>query len=179
MDELKRYVDDHRDDFELPTELSAGGFDELWNDIDQGITAQEKQAKRLSLFSSKAWKVAAMLILTIGLAWLAFQWKHTSTMANANPEWMETEQFYTSQINEKMQVLEAKRAELDGTVFDDLNMLDSAFKELKDDLQDNADNEEVIEAMIQNYRIKLQLLEEILREIETDETKETDQIPAA
>lgn len=174
MDELKRYVDDHRDDFELP----AGGFDDLWGNIEKGI--DQKERKRVPLFSGKAWKVAAMLVVTVGLAWLAFRVSSgEDQLAKSNPDWLETEQFYSAQIQEKMQVLEAKREEIDHAVFNDLEMLDVAFTELKEDLQDNADNSEVIEAMIQNYRIKLQLLEEILKEIDTNETKKTDQIPAA
>lgn len=176
MDELKRFVDDHRDDFEQTPQ----GLDDLWGNIEKGVNTHQKKAKRLPLFSAKIWKVAAMLVLTLGLAWLTYQYNiESSTMAKGNPEWVETEQFYAAQINEKMQALEASRNQLDHNVFADLEMLDAAFNELKDDLEDNADNEEVIEAMIQNYRIKLQLLEEILREIETDETKKTDQLPTA
>jgi hypothetical protein len=40
--------------------------------------------------------------------------------------------------------------------------MDKVFEELKEDLRDNAANEEVIEAMIQNYRLKLDILEEML-----------------
>jgi hypothetical protein len=43
--------------------------------------------------------------------------------------------------------------------------LDKVFEELKRDLKDNSDNEEVIEAMIQNYRIKLEVLDEILTQL--------------
>lgn len=43
--------------------------------------------------------------------------------------------------------------------------LDKIYEELRRDLQDNTANEAVIEAMIQNYRIKLEVLEEILRQI--------------
>ena len=67
------------------------------------------------------------------------------------------------------------KAEID-TEFEEL---DRMFTELKADLKDNAANEEVIEAMIQNYRIKLHILEEILiqlknadeQNIEDDEDK--------
>ena len=40
--------------------------------------------------------------------------------------------------------------------------LDQVYNDLKEDLKDNAANEEVIEAMIQNYRLKLDILEEML-----------------
>jgi len=117
--------------------------------------------------------------MALGITWLSLQINTTSDPIAKVPEWQETEKFYTSQIQEKMQVLETKRGKLDHSVFDDLNMLDEAFIELKKDLQDNADNQEVIEAMIQSYKIKLQILEDILQEIETDETEDTDNAAAA
>ena len=43
------------------------------------------------------------------------------------------------------------------------------FKSLKEDLKDNADNEEVVFAMIQNYRLKLDILEEILLQLRSAE----------
>jgi len=162
-DELKRYVDD----FEVPGE----GFEELWSGIDKGLEA--KKAKRVSLHYRKLLAIAAMLVLAVGIAWVSLKVDSAGNTIAKAPEWLETEEFYSAQIREKMQVLETKRGELDQTVFEDLEMLDKAFTELKEDLQDNADNEEVIEAMIQNYRIKLQILEEILQEIEADETEET------
>ena len=47
----------------------------------------------------------------------------------------------------------------------DLVELDEVFEELKNDLKDDSDNEEVIEAMIQNYRLKLQILNEMLEQL--------------
>jgi hypothetical protein len=49
--------------------------------------------------------------------------------------------------------------------------LDSIRTDLKKDLKDNVANQEVIEAMIQNYRIKLQLLEDMLNLLKQNETK--------
>ena len=61
-------------------------------------------------------------------------------------------------------------------VFTDLEQLDEVYKELMNDLQDNADNEEVVQAMIENYRIRLQILEQILNEIKGEQDEETDEI---
>lgn len=51
--------------------------------------------------------------------------------------------------------------------------LDQVFTELKSDLNDDAANEEIIEAMIQNYRIKVQILEEILSQLKSEEEHNT------
>ncbi|MGD2034222.1 MAG: hypothetical protein PVF73_04140, partial [Bacteroidales bacterium] len=44
----------------------------------------------------------------------------------------------------------------------DLSELDSIYEGLKDDLKDNIANHEVIEAMIQNYRLRIAILEDML-----------------
>ncbi len=82
---------------------------------------------------------------------------------------MEAEAYYTSQIN-------AKRAEvfrfaghdreISQEITIEFSQLDSIYADLKRDLKDNADNEQVIEAMIQNYRIKLDILEDILSQLQ-------------
>jgi hypothetical protein len=60
-------------------------------------------------------------------------------------------------------------------IIEDINIefeeLDQVFDELKADLRDDAANEEVVEAMIQNYRIKLEILEEILIQLKSADEK--------
>ena len=51
-------------------------------------------------------------------------------------------------------------------LIEDFTEMDKAFLELKEDLKDDVDNEEVVEAMINNYRLKLKILERIMIEIE-------------
>jgi hypothetical protein len=81
---------------------------------------------------------------------------------------MEAEMFYTSQINSAKEEIILLSGN-DRTLMDDVNLdmveLDKVFEELKNDLKDNSANEEVIEAMIQNYRIKLEVLDEILLQL--------------
>lgn len=84
-------------------------------------------------------------------------------------ELMEAEVFYTSQINSKkdqIYIYAGENADFLSDLDMDLSELDAVFKELKQDLLDNGNNIEVLEAMIQNYRIKLQILEEVLVQLE-------------
>ena len=76
---------------------------------------------------------------------------------------------YTSQINftkKEISRLTDNDPVLNKDINYDLEELEKVFRELKNDLKDNSDNEEVIEAMIQNYRVKLQVLKEILHQLE-------------
>jgi predicted CopG family antitoxin len=51
----------------------------------------------------------------------------------------------------------------------DMEELDDVYRELKEDLKDNASNPEVIEAMILNYRVKLEILEDLLNQLKEKE----------
>jgi hypothetical protein len=53
----------------------------------------------------------------------------------------------------------------------DMSQIDSICTDIKKDLKDNVSNQEVIEALINNYRIKIQILEEMLDELKQNENK--------
>ena len=50
--------------------------------------------------------------------------------------------------------------------------LDEVYDELKEDLKDNASNPEVIEAMILNYKVKLEILEDLLEQLKAKENQD-------
>jgi hypothetical protein len=53
-----------------------------------------------------------------------------------------------------------------------MKLLDEEYKSLKNDLKDDADSEEVINAMIEYYRLKLEMLGKILLEIQKNNDHE-------
>ena len=71
---------------------------------------------------------------------------------------MEAEYYYSSMIEQRRAEfiqLSGNDAPLRKEINIELSELDKIYRELKEDLKDNADNEEVVAAMIQNYRLKL------------------------
>ena len=52
-------------------------------------------------------------------------------------------------------------------IWEDLELLDRAYEDLKKDLKEQVDQEEVALAMIENQRAKLKILEQVLDEIES------------
>ncbi|MEM9391351.1 MAG: hypothetical protein AAGA02_12810 [Bacteroidota bacterium] len=160
-DRLKNRVGQERADFDIYN-VDA---DALW----EGIAGELDKQKRLS-----PWKVytriAAAVVMAVGISWIVYEYNSNPysdgfALHDLSPELAETEFFYSQQVAEKMQLIKSTNSAIDPEVLDNLAILDSAYQELKLDLKDNAANEEVIDAMITNYRIKLQLLEQILMEI--------------
>ncbi len=71
----------------------------------------------------------------------------------------------------------ARYPEIQKELFTDISQLDSICSEIKKDLKDNVANQDVIEALIQNYRLKISLLEdmlEVLKENEANPEKSND-----
>jgi hypothetical protein len=88
--------------------------------------------------------------------------------AALNSEFLEVDAYYTSQISLRKDELFSNAAADPGIrrqVNAEFKQIDSNIKELKRDMNDNINNREVVEALMQNYRVKLQLLENILQEL--------------
>lgn len=172
-DKLKQRVEDSRQEWDqFDADLEG-----LWGNIE---TQLDKQEKKIGVFTSKLWmKIAASVTLLFTMGWMAAAYINSNhntqdlyALRDISPELAETEYYYANQISEKLEMIQTSNAGVDQLVQESLSLLDSAYSELQQDLKDNADSEEVIDAMIQNYRIKLQVLEKILNEIRTKEQKE-------
>jgi len=88
---------------------------------------------------------------------------------NVMPGLREAEAYYTGLVNQKLNELEpilANCPSLEEEVNYDMSELDSVYIQLKIDLKDNMANQEVIEAIIENYRLKISILEDLLKELE-------------
>ncbi len=155
QDNLKDHIDTNREDFELyPFDV-----DQEWGKISKKVKpANEKK---------DSWKyisIAACFASILGCT-IFFM----NPVNNGN-EIAEIENFYASEINQKVSLI--KNHETGDRILKDLEEMDAVFAELKSDLKDNVDNEEVVMALMENYRLKLQILEEILNELEKEKREE-------
>lgn len=176
MDRLEKFMQKNRESFDdhVPSK-------ELWSRI-EAETAPKKRITLIPLIS----KVAAVLIIVLGVGLgintLIKNNSSGSESAELSTEAMEAAIYYESQINKKrsqIYELTASVPEVRNGLDEDLALLDSAMNDIKKDLNDNIANEEVLEAMIQNYRLKLQILEDIFsyvneEDIDTPKTETYD-----
>jgi len=99
----------------------------------------------------------------------------------AIPELIEAEAYYSVQVSTKLREVEtlAKGSpELLEHLHQDLGELDHVYEELKRDLQENLSNEQVVNAMIQSYRLKLEILERLLEQLKEDQPNTANNPPA-
>ena len=164
-DRLEKFISENRDQFDLhePDE-------KLWAGIESNI--QGKKTFRIG-WKGVMWRAAAV-ILIFGASYGIQEYLHQrqammagqeEEIINNIPELQEAEIYYTSLLNDKISQigpLLEQNPELGESLQQDLSELDSIYSELQNDLRDNIANDEVVEAMIQNYILKIQILEDLL-----------------
>jgi hypothetical protein len=176
MDKLEEHIRKNREDLDM-YKPSPG----VWNKIRKGVHGKKSQ--------SAIWlSIAAMIIIVIGTAIIFYAkragWTSTGKFTAAeerlidnNPRLKETEIYYNTKLNSLY--LEASpmftaNPEIKRELTADMSQLDSICSDIKRDLKDNVANQEVVEALIQNYRIKIRLLEDMLVILkENEENPET------
>ncbi len=167
-DKLKHWIETQRDDFDL----YEADFEASWKNIADRVSEPKVEAPKpkRALWISIAASVSVIL-LTCSV-FLYSQYKSSDSLDvifSGNEELAEARDYYTSEINYKLTA--AKELVKDQQVFKDIDDLDVAFDDLKKDLKDDVHNEEVIIAMVENYQLKLKILNKILSEFEKERNR--------
>jgi CHASE3 domain sensor protein len=158
MDKLEQFIKDNREDLDRyePSPLA-------WKKIRAGLPS--------SFRVIPSWvSAAAMITVILGTAFLIY-----SSLNSKNPDYSEgnagqsalkeTEIYYNALVNSiysQAKPLLTGQPEIANELRTDMSHLDSIGADIRKDLKDNVANQEVVEALIQNYRIKLRLLEDML-----------------
>ncbi len=93
-----------------------------------------------------------------------------------NNELTEVKAYYCTKISERENEIykyTAYNPDIKKQIGIEFFQMDSIYNSLRRDLKDNIDNKEVVEAMIQNYRIRLNILENMLQQLKGKESTKT------
>jgi hypothetical protein len=171
MDNLEEYIMKHREELDRYKPSSA-----IRKKIGKALKTDKKSVYRWIY-------VAAMLAVILGSAVILFKpgsdllrksisGNRSRTISNAGLQLKETEMYYNnlanSLYNEATPML-AKNPEIQKELSMDLSQIDSICGQIKKDLNDNVANSDVVEALIQNYRIKIKILEDMLNVLKENE----------
>jgi hypothetical protein len=97
------------------------------------------------------------------------QWNTTYTIGRLSPEYREVEDFFIYTINSKYDILESLyngESEQAKVIRNELKEMDIMFKNLSKELENDPNNERLINAMIQHYQMKLDILNSIISQLE-------------
>lgn len=179
-DHLEKFLRKNRDQFDLYDPDPA-----IWDRIKPARKVKEEQPVNWKVIGWRGAAAAAVFILSLLIAEYLLQpvgpfsrFRFASRNEIMIPELQEAEIYYTSQLQLKYQDVKSYLNEypgLESELIRDFQAIDSIQNELKKDLKDNVSNREVLEALIQNYRIKLSILEDILQHFEYAEGEKNDE----
>lgn len=122
----------------------------------------------------KLWKPIAAIAATIALlVSLTFTLKPTTfvnDLANVSPEMANTQTFFTSVINEKLNTINNQKSPETTLLIKDamvqMEVLEKEYNQLKIDLTESGNDKRVIHAMINNFWNRINLLKEVVDTIE-------------
>ena len=178
-----------KDNFKDFTEANKDQFDsiepspESWNKIEQRVYKDKPLIRTTILL-----RVAASLFLILGAAWIGIQIvsisqdqvvageaksiEEDATYAfnGMSDELVEVEKFYVSEVNLKEEKL--ANYQVDKDLMEEVEKLKLEFDQLKEEMSTSADPMRVVEALINNYQLRLEILQSILDQLEKEKRKE-------
>jgi len=181
-----------KDKLEQFVHENAGGFDTLnppsmaWDAIEKELPPARKSTIRK--LWPYAWKAAAA-VLIFASAWMLNDYvdingkKQTGRNSESaeNPvlnELQDAEAYYTSQISSKqaeLAVFASEHPEIIEDLKKEFKEMDKKKAALKNDLEESNADEKVIEAIILSYRMKIEILDEMLQELRRTGSDQPDQ----
>jgi len=159
MDQLEKFVRNNRAEFD-----SSNPDPGLWNAIEDRLP--QKEAKRFSIW--KLTSVAAVgLVLVLSGVIVGMSMNNDNVKSTAEyMEFREAEQYYNMQLQQRVSALSTYT--YDPTIDDDLAELKEVYNELTTELEDGMEpnKNDIIQALIQNYQTRVDLLERVLERLE-------------
>jgi hypothetical protein len=171
MDKLEEHIRKNREEMDIYKPSSK-----IWKKIE--ISAGIKRRRKSRWLSIAA---AAAIITGAGLFLFrpATHWsqaingaKNAGNIQTGNLQLRESEIYYNDLANtiySQAKPLLLKNPELEKELTSDIAHIDSLCADIRKDLNDNVANQDVIEALICNYRIKIRILEEMLDALKSDD----------
>ncbi len=152
---------------------------DVWKKIRTGLKSERS-------LTYKWISAAAVILVLLGSTVILFKYSNkvitaksekilSTKLIKANPELRETEIYYTNLLNSlyrEVTPLLTDRPEIEKELNSDITRIDSLCADIKHDLMDNVANQEVIEALVMNYRLKIRILEEMLSVLKQNEDYE-------
>lgn len=175
MDNFEKYIKENKEAFNV----HKVDKDRLW----QGITAQldeEDKPKVIPLWRSSGLRIAASIALVVGLSIMAFflvgNPNGQEIEGFASEELFEIDLHYKNLVYQQVQLVKnhPKLSAADKDEFlSFMDELDQEYEQLKQEMRSNLDNERVLEAIVNNYKKRIELIENLLQQINASKN-ETD-----
>ena len=183
-DQFEDFIHEHRDKLD-----DRSPDNKIWEKIDSELGQEDEKG----FWKYNWWRVAAIFLL-VACAFLVGERMlnkedenkrlaelETETESDANPDFQEVESYYRGLIQAKQEEIAHFAANADASLMsgfdEDLELLDSLYLQHKEELKQLNNNDNVVNAMIENLKLRVDILNkqimvlEKIGNIENDETR--------
>ena len=179
MENLEKFIKNKKDFFD-DVEPSDGHFERFSTKI-----SLLPQPENRLFFLMKAASIA--IIFALSAFWVfdyfiqPFFTPQQNSLSDVSEEYYEVEIYYKSLISEKSDELNTWSAiqseEEKNIIHKELKEMDKTYDQLQKELKANPNDERIIHAMIQHYITKLEIMNKILSQLKTIQSKKNIQKP--
>jgi len=177
------------DNFEKHIRENAAEFDEhkadkekMWAKIAVELKADDKkETKIVLLWKSPLMKIAASIVLIVGIAAFiglsVFGSGASIETQYASKELLDIDMHYKGLVSYQVQLVKdnPNLSEEDKSEFlSFMDELDTEYEQLRLEMQKNLDNELVLEAIVSNYKQRIELIEKLLKQINDSKIEDED-----
>ncbi|MCC6413892.1 MAG: hypothetical protein IT270_19745 [Saprospiraceae bacterium] len=176
-DPLEAFIRNNREAFDQDTPDLR-----VWSNINGGL--EGSAPKMRMMWISKISRIAAVLALLITSVAIGVWYGQNNpngaqagmSLAEVSDEYAELERYYQGDIAVKRQKLVSYTSnDTETDVLNDLEQMDTIMEELRTELANvpPGNREQVVRAMIENYKAKAAILQRVLERLETQDAFET------
>ncbi len=174
------------DNFEKHIRENASEFDghkvdrqQLWARISQELETGKPRV--IPLWKSPMLKMVASLLLLFGItsfvALTILRSERTTETQYVSKELLDIDMHYKGLVSYQVQLVQnnPNLSEDDKTEFlSFMDELDAEYDQLRVEMQNNLDNERVLEAIVSNYKQRIELIENLLQQINDSKLSDDD-----
>lgn len=199
-DSLEDFVNENRESFDADSP-SAGHMDRFKTMLNAQASEDDsendsgKDRKVVTLEVRKLWQFAAAVAVLIAVAlgvWMNIgdetqpvivdntatvdQNIEPTALQEISPEMAEVEDYFIQTVSQRVQEVDSYNASEEPFVVNclqQLETLETEYAELKKDLSVNYNDERIVNSMIQNYRMRLRVLDQLLLQLEMTNKRKT------
>lgn len=176
-DPLEQFILQHRDAFDSETPDLR-----VWAAVDQALPATNKGKVIHVSWRRHFLQIAASLALLVTGLSIGLWYGHKTgvaqsgmSMSEVSDEYAELEQYYIRDISSKREKLNTLVSHRDEDLNEDLEQMDHVMVELREELANvpPGNREQVVRAMIENYKAKAAILSRVLEHLEQQQPATT------
>jgi len=156
MDNLKKFISQNKEDFDT----HEPSFNHFAQFKDKMLSGNKRSINYKNIIVSIL-SVAALYFLFF---WMAPDNLIIKTENRPSKEYFETENYYKNSLDKKINVYTqlSRNADADKSVLNELNDLNEEYEVLEQELNQSDNDQRIISAMVNNYRLRINLLDEVI-----------------